>query len=78
MIVVNAGAAEFIDSDPITMAAHDVTQVANSAPQARLLAVPMESINHCVLTRAELARAIEEAGLSERVLIPVDGETLTF
>ena len=78
VIVVNAGAAQFIDSDPITMDAQDVTQVANSAPQARLLAVHMESMNHCVLTRAELARAIEEAGLSERVLIPVDGETLTF
>ena len=78
VIVVNAGAAQFIDSDPITMAAEDVIRVAHSAPQARLVAVHMESINHCVLTRAELAREIDEAGLSDRVLIPSDGETLIF
>ena len=78
VIVVNAGAAQFIDGDPITMDAQDVIQAANAAPQARLVAVHMESINHCVLTRAELAREMDEASLSDRVLIPADGETLIF
>ncbi len=78
VIVVNAGAAQFIDSDPITMDAGDVIQVANAAPQAQVVAVHMETINHCVLTRAELASAMAEAGLSVRVLITADGETLTF
>ena len=78
VIAVNAGAAQFIDSDPITMDVEDVAQVAHSAPQARLVAVHMESINHCALSRAELARGMEKAGLSDRVLIPADGETLTF
>ncbi len=78
VIVVNAGAAQFLDSDPITMDAEDVIQVANGAPQAHIVAVHMETINHCVLTRAELASAMDEAGLSDRVLIPADAETLTF
>jgi L-ascorbate metabolism protein UlaG (beta-lactamase superfamily) len=78
VIVVNAGAAQFIDSDPITMDTEDVIQVANAAPQAQIVAVHMETINHCVLTRAELASAMGEAGLSDRVLIPADGESLTF
>lgn len=78
VIVVNAGAAQFIDSDPVTMDAEDVIQVARAAPQVRVVAVHMESFNHCLLTRAELARAMAEAGLSDRVLIPADGETLTF
>jgi len=78
VIVVNAGAAQFVDSDPITMDAEDVIQVANAAPQAQIIAVHMETINHCVLTRAELARAMAEVGLSDRVLIPADGETLIF
>jgi L-ascorbate metabolism protein UlaG (beta-lactamase superfamily) len=78
VIVVNAGAAQFIDSDPITMDSEDVIQVANAAPQAQVVAVHMETINHCVLTRAELKSATEEAGLSDRVLIPADGERLTF
>jgi L-ascorbate metabolism protein UlaG (beta-lactamase superfamily) len=78
VIVVNAGAAQFLDSDPITMDVEDVLQVANAAPQAQIVPVHMETINHCVLTRAELTSAMEEAGLSNRVLIPADGETLTF
>ncbi len=78
VIVVNAGAAQFLDSDPITMDIEDVIQVVNGAPQAHIVAVHMETINHCVLTRAELASAMDEAGLSDRVLIPADAETLTF
>lgn len=78
VIVVNAGAAQFIDSDPITMDAKDVIRVAKAAPQAQVVAVHMESINHCLQARAELASGIDEAGLSGRVFIPADGETLTF
>ncbi len=78
VIVVNAGAAQFLDSDPITMDIGDVVHVADAAPQAQIVAVHMETINHCVLTRAELASGMAEAGLSDRVLIPADGETLTF
>ncbi len=78
VIVVNAGAAQFLDSDPITMDVEDVIQVANAAPQAQVVAVHMETINHCVLTRAELTSAMADAGLSDRVLMPADGQTLTF
>ena len=78
VIVVNAGAAQFLDSDPITMDVDDVVQVAGVAPKAQIVAVHMETINHCVLARAELASAMVKAGLSDRVLIPADGETLTF
>jgi len=78
VIVVNAGAAQFIGSDPVTMDAKDTIRAAHAAAQGRVVAVHMESLNHCLLTRAELARALEEAGVSDRVLIPADGETLTF
>lgn len=78
VIVVNAGAAQFLDSEPITMDVEDVIQVANAAPQAQIVAVHMETINHCGLTRAALGSAMTEAGLSDRVPIPADGETLTF
>jgi hypothetical protein len=36
----------------------------------------MEAINHCLLTRADLAEALDERGLAGRVEIPADGETL--
>jgi L-ascorbate metabolism protein UlaG (beta-lactamase superfamily) len=71
VIVVNAGAARFLHGDPITMTAGDVIRVCRAAPQAQVIAVHMEAINHCLLTRAELAREAEAAGVS--VNIPEDG-----
>lgn len=72
--VVNAGAAQFLEGGPITMTADDVATVARAAPSTRVVAVHMEAINHCVLRRADLATAIERAGLTSRVAIPNDGE----
>ena len=76
VVVVNAGAARFLEGDPVTMTAEDVARVCHTAPEARVIAVHMEAINHCVLTRAELAGALEEQGLAGRVEIPADGEKL--
>ena len=76
VIVVNAGAAQFLEGDPITMTAEDVARVCRAAPEARVVAVHMEAINHCLLTRNELAGYLDEQGLAGRVEIPADGETL--
>ena len=75
-IVVNAGGARFLRGGTITMEADDVIAVAGAAPQARVVAVHMEAINHCLERRADLAARIADAGLAGRVGIPADGETL--
>ena len=77
VVVLNAGAAQFLQGDPITMTAADVISVCRAAPQAEVIAVHMETINHCGLTRARLASEAAAAGLSERVTIPHDGDALT-
>ena len=76
--MVNGGAATFLNGGTVTMEAADVVAVAEAAPRARVVAVHMEAINHCVETRAALAAAVAEAGVAERVLIPSDGEVLTI
>ena len=73
MIVVNAGAARFLEGDPITMTADDVVAVARHAPDARVVAVHMEAINHCGLTRSELRARLRAEGLEGRVTVPEDG-----
>jgi L-ascorbate metabolism protein UlaG (beta-lactamase superfamily) len=73
VVIVNAGAARFLIGDPITMTADDVAQVCRALPTAQVLAVHMEAINHCLLTRAQLSVRLEEQGLASRVLIPGDG-----
>jgi L-ascorbate metabolism protein UlaG (beta-lactamase superfamily) len=68
--VVNAGGARFLEGDPIVMDAADVLEVAARVPA--VVAVHMDAINHCVLTRAELREA------APGVLVPEDGETIAL
>ncbi|MGE5112071.1 MAG: MBL fold metallo-hydrolase, partial [Acidobacteriaceae bacterium] len=76
--VVNAGAAQFKTGGPITMTALDVAKVCRFAPETRLIAVHMETINHCLLRRNELDRELTNYRLRDRVAIPEDGETVEF
>lgn len=78
VVVVNAGAARFLDSDPITMTAEDVLSVAAAAPWAQIVAVHMETINHCQLTRAALQASVRAAGVADRMWIPADGEARSY
>ncbi|PFG12006.1 MBL fold metallo-hydrolase [Bacillus sp. es.036] len=78
IIVVNAGAAQFLEGGPITMTKENVVQTYQEAPDATIIAVHMESLNHCLLTRDELKQFIKEKDLLNKVLIPDDGQTLSF
>jgi L-ascorbate metabolism protein UlaG (beta-lactamase superfamily) len=66
--VVNAGGAEFSEGGLIVMGVDDVREVAARVPT--VVAVHLEALNHCYLTRMELRAALPD------VLVPNDGETL--
>jgi L-ascorbate metabolism protein UlaG (beta-lactamase superfamily) len=66
--VVNAGGACFREGGLIVMGIDDVREVAERVPV--VVAVHMEALNHCFLTRGELRAALPS------VLVPEDGETL--
>jgi L-ascorbate metabolism protein UlaG (beta-lactamase superfamily) len=72
--VVNAGGARFLEGEPITMGAADVIETARAYPGGELVAVHMEAINHCLVTRADLRRALHDAGV--KAWLPDDGETI--
>jgi L-ascorbate metabolism protein UlaG (beta-lactamase superfamily) len=79
IVVINSGAAQFLTGGPITMNADDVVRTKEAAPAAAtLIAVHFEAINHCRLTRAALRRHLESVGAGSGVLIPADGDSLTF
>ena len=65
---VNAGGAEFEEGGLIIMGIDDVREVAARVPT--VVAVHLEALNHCYLTRATLRAALPD------VLVPDDGETL--
>jgi hypothetical protein len=43
-----------------------------------IVASHMEAVNHGMLSRKELREFLEEKGMTPRVLVPEDGETLRF
>jgi hypothetical protein len=65
---VHAGGAEFVEGGLIVMGIEDVREVVARVPA--VVAVHMEALNHCFLTRAALAAAVPE------VIVPRDGETV--
>ena len=73
VVVVNAGAARFLEGDPIVMTADDVVAVARRAPGARVVVVHLEAVNHCPLTRADLHQRLRDEGLTDHVTVPEDG-----
>lgn len=76
--ILNTGGAEFNHGGRITMTIEDVTQVCGALPEMRVIAVHMDTINHCHETREKLSDALEREGITDRVVLPADGEVLTF
>jgi L-ascorbate metabolism protein UlaG (beta-lactamase superfamily) len=76
VVIVNAGEAQFLEGGPIIMGVDDVARVCRAAEAATVIAVHMEAVNHCLLTRAGLRAGLTAAGIGSTVLIPRDGEEL--
>ncbi|GAA2826394.1 MBL fold metallo-hydrolase [Kribbella solani] len=76
VVVVNAGEARMVTGDPITMGADDVFATCRYPGRRQVIAVHLEALNHCGLTRAELACDAAAAGLE--VTIPRDGERVSL
>jgi L-ascorbate metabolism protein UlaG (beta-lactamase superfamily) len=68
VVVVNASGARFVEGDPIVMTAEDVAAVAEHAPDAQIVAVHLEAINHCLEPRSALSDL--------PVTVPADGAEL--
>jgi L-ascorbate metabolism protein UlaG (beta-lactamase superfamily) len=74
--IVNAGGARFLAGDPITMDAENVISLCRYAPDTRVVAVHMDAINHCLVTREQLRSRLAAENLLNRVALPADGSWL--
>ncbi|MFD1175251.1 MBL fold metallo-hydrolase [Paenibacillus puldeungensis] len=74
VVVVNAGGARFLTGGPITMDDDQIVSLCRHAPDTQVIAVHMDAINHCLVTRSDLRRRLEAEGLTQQVAIPEDGE----
>jgi L-ascorbate metabolism protein UlaG (beta-lactamase superfamily) len=79
VIVLNTGNALVNGfKESIIMGKEDTYRATQQAPNAKIIAVHMDAINHMSLTREQLAEYVRTKGIQEKVLIPLDGETLSF
>ncbi|NPC91960.1 MBL fold metallo-hydrolase [Bacillus sp. WMMC1349] len=78
IIVVNAGDNQFLEGGSLVMGKDDVYEVYKAAPNAKIIAIHMEAVNHWTLSRDELKSFINKKGISTNVLVPADGEVYSF
>lgn len=78
VVVLNTGEAVPSTLGPIIMGPEDVVKVAGLAPQAKIVASHLEALNHCPATREDVRSAAVENSVTDRVLVPEDGEVLGF
>jgi L-ascorbate metabolism protein UlaG (beta-lactamase superfamily) len=73
--ILNAGTAALDIGRPILMPLDEQLDFIRTAP-GRVVAVHLDSFNHCLTSRDMLRDAVSKEGLSEKVLRPQDGELL--
>lgn len=75
VVVLNCCDAQVLGLGSIIMSEEDVRRVYLSAPSATIVASHMEAVNHATLTRTMLRSFLQEHAMTDRVLVPEDGET---
>jgi hypothetical protein len=62
----------------LIMGKEDIHEVHKAAPNAMVISVHMEAVNHWTLSREELKNFSKEKGFSSHILVPEDGESYKF
>ncbi|RYE57892.1 MAG: MBL fold metallo-hydrolase [Sphingobacteriales bacterium] len=80
VVVINGGYASFENNElgPITMGKEDVEKVHNLLPDATIIVIHLEAVNHCILSRKELKAFVSEKGIQNKVVIPEDGQSISL
>ncbi|GAB5524826.1 MAG: MBL fold metallo-hydrolase [Roseivirga sp.] len=73
--VVACGSAQLDVFKPLLMTMEDIVRFVKNAP-SKVIANHLEAVNHCPTTRKSLREALIKEGLSEKTLIPEDGEVM--
>lgn len=79
VVVLNTGEARLLGfTGSIIMSKDDVLRAYQATEDAAIVTTHMDAINHMTLSREMLREYVEQNGLGDRVLVPADGETMTF
>ena len=75
--VVACGSAQLDVFRPLLMTMEDVVRFVENA-KGTVIANHLEALNHCPTTRAQLTSVLANKGLLHKILIPEDGQIITF
>ena len=79
IVIIHSGGATSPGYDPIIMDIDQALETANASPEAIIVAIHMEALDHCPISRGNLRkRADKELKRPSRLLIPEDGEVISF
>jgi L-ascorbate metabolism protein UlaG (beta-lactamase superfamily) len=79
IIITHSGGARLPGFETIIMDAEQTLTTVKAAPEAVVVAIHLEALDHCGVHREDLRQmADKEAIPPSRLLIPQDGETITF
>ena len=78
VIVTHSCGAVWGDGALILMDDHQTVEVCRLAPESTVIAIHMEAVDHATVTRKQLRETARSRGISdEKLLIPLNGETIT-
>jgi len=75
VIVTHSGRAVIPGYDAILMDDKETIEIAKMLPEAKVVAIHMDSLDHCPITRKVLGESVKKEEI-KNILIPADGETI--
>lgn len=79
VLIMNTGYAKMLGyNESIIMGTADVAKAAAFLPEAEIVAVHMDAINHCTVSRKNVRALAKMLKIEDRVHVPEDGETVAF
>ena len=79
VIITHSGGAQMQGSGPIIMDAEQTISICKESPNSKVVAVHLEALDHCPVTRARLRELARNSDIPDgSLLIPQDGETINL
>ena len=79
IIITHSSGARFEGSEPIVMDDAQTVLVCQAAPEAKVIAIHMDTLDHGKIDRVDLANHAENNGIpAGQLIIPQDGEEIHF
>ena len=79
IIVMNTGYAVLNTFEgSLIMGKDDILRMYKVVPEAKIIAVHMDAVNHTMQSSEEVRAFVKSYNLQDRVYVPHEGETLTF